>query len=244
MTQSDFDRDRAIFAGIAGIISAGKSTLTRQLAAAIGAEAYYEPVKDNEYLDDFYEDKAKYGFAMQIYLLNRRFGQHEKAIWTLDADGKSAVQDRTIYEDSIFAEMLCEAGLMDKRDFRTYLGLFKKMSNFLQKPDVILYLVVRPETAMQRMIDRGRKSEKIGVSLDYLKSLEEHYERWFEQMTRPPRALNIVRVPWDEHRIIRKSESSKEDPEIRSEDIETLVRIVENATSTVRKDAARWGRKY
>ena len=227
MTQSDFDRDKAVFAGIAGIISAGKSTLTRQLAEALGADAYYEPVKENEYLADFYNDKAKYGFAMQVYLLNKRFGQHQKVIWTLDAEGRSAVQDRTIYEDSIFAEMLCEAGLMDKRDFCTYLELFKKMSNFLQKPDVVLYLVVRPETAMQRMLDRGRPSEKIGVSLDYLRSLEEHYERWFERMIRPPRALNIVKVPWENFN-----------------DTESMVRLIEEQTGARRKDTDRWGRKF
>ena len=42
----------------------------------LGIEAYYEPVADNEYLSDFYRDTKKYSFAMQVYLLNRRFQQH------------------------------------------------------------------------------------------------------------------------------------------------------------------------
>lgn len=225
MTQSDFDRP--VFSAVAGIISAGKTTLTKQLAEAMNADAYFEPVKENEYLTDFYNDKAKYGFAMQVYLLHKRFGQHQQVVWTMDAEDRWAVQDRTIYEDSIFAEMLCEADLMDRRDFRNYLELFKKMSNFLQKPDVILYLVVSPETAMQRMLDRGRPSEKIGVSLDYLRSLEEHYERWFERMIRPPRALNIVKVPWENFN-----------------DTESMVRLIEEQTGARRKDTDRWGRKF
>jgi len=52
---------------------------------------------------------------MQIYLLNARFQQHQQIIWT----GEGGVQDRTIYEDSVFAKMLNRAGLMDDRDYET-----------------------------------------------------------------------------------------------------------------------------
>ena len=91
-----------IFIGIAGMIGAGKSTLAAALGQHLGIDTYYEPVADNEYLADFYQDTARYSFAMQVYLLNRRFQQHQEIIWR----GRSAVQDRTIYEDSIFAKML------------------------------------------------------------------------------------------------------------------------------------------
>ena len=37
----------------------------------------------------------------QVYLLNRRFQQHQQIIW----QGKGGVQDRTIYEDSVFAKV-------------------------------------------------------------------------------------------------------------------------------------------
>ena len=40
----------------------------------------------------------KYGFALQVYLLNKRFKQQQQIIW----QGKGGVQDRTIYEDSVF----------------------------------------------------------------------------------------------------------------------------------------------
>ena len=81
----------------------------------------------NAYMDSFYKDMARYSFPLQIHLLNKRFRQHQQIIW----QGKGGVQDRTIYEDSIFARMLCESGLMDKRDFETYSELFSNMSNFM-----------------------------------------------------------------------------------------------------------------
>ena len=69
------------FIGIAGMIGAGKSTLAAALGAHLELPVYYEPVGDNTYLSDFYRDTAKYSFATQIYLLNRRFQQHQEIIW-------------------------------------------------------------------------------------------------------------------------------------------------------------------
>ncbi len=39
--------------------------------------------------------------------------------------GVGGVQDRTIYEDSVFARMLRDSGHMDERDYNTYIELFK-----------------------------------------------------------------------------------------------------------------------
>ena len=62
-----------LFIVIAGMIGAGKSTLATSLAQHLGIKAYYEPVENNEYLEDYYNDMKKYSFAMQVYLLTRRF---------------------------------------------------------------------------------------------------------------------------------------------------------------------------
>tara|TARA_R110002050_G_scaffold99628_3_gene206506 strand:+ start:570 stop:995 length:426 start_codon:yes stop_codon:yes gene_type:complete len=80
--------------GISGLIGAGKSTLATSLGEVLGLPVYYEPVINNEYLADFYLDQEKYAFPLQIYLLNKRFRQHQQIIW----QNKGGVQDRTIYE--------------------------------------------------------------------------------------------------------------------------------------------------
>jgi deoxyadenosine kinase len=95
----------------------GKSTLATALAKELGLPVYYEPVVDNVYLADFYQDMAKYSFPLQIYLLNKRFKQQQQIIW----EGRGGVQDRTIYEDSVFARMLRDSGAMEERDFNTYM---------------------------------------------------------------------------------------------------------------------------
>jgi len=181
--------NQQLFVGVSGLIGAGKSTLTNSLAQALDATAYMEPVKENPYLEKFYTDMTRYGFAMQVFLLNRRFQQHQEVVW----GQRRAVQDRTIYEDTIFAQMLVEGGLMSKLDYDTYLDLFLNMTHFLERPTVILHLDVDPEVALENVQRRARGCET-GLSLDYLKALHEGYERWIETMRH---RLTIVRVPWN-----------------------------------------------
>lgn len=181
-----------LFIGIAGMIGAGKSTLARTLGEHLGLPVYYEPVEDNEYLADFYADTARYGFATQIYLLNRRFQQHQEIIWR----GGGAVQDRTIYEDAVFARMLVNIGLMEERDYRTYVSLFRHMSNFMCRPNLIVYLDVRPERSLERIKLRSRGVEG-GITLEYLTALYEEYERFIADIGR---SVPVVRVDYDRFR--------------------------------------------
>jgi deoxyadenosine kinase len=178
-----------LFIGIAGMIGAGKSTLAHALGEHLDIDVYCEPVDDNEYLADFYRDTARYSFATQIYLLNRRFQQHQEIIWK----GRSAVQDRTIYEDSIFAKMLVEIGLMEERDYRTYQALFAHMSNFMCRPNVIVYLDVSPERSLERIRGRSRDVES-GISSEYLSALYRGYEEFITDISR---TIPVIRIDYD-----------------------------------------------
>jgi deoxyadenosine kinase len=181
-----------IFIGIAGLIGAGKSTLATALGKHLNLPVYYEPVADNEYLADFYRDTKTYAFATQIYLLNRRFQQHQEVIWR----GGGGVQDRTIYEDAVFAKMLVNLGMMDDRDYRTYVDLFRHMSNFMCRPNVIVYLDVSPEKSMERIQTRSRGVES-GITLEYLTALHVEYEHFIQNISR---TVPVIRVDWDRFR--------------------------------------------
>ena len=199
-----------MFIGISGIIGAGKSTLTQKLAENLGYLAFNEPVKDNPYLEDFYSDMNRWGAMMQIHLLFRRFEQHQQIVWNSE---KGAVQDRTIYEDTIFARMLNEAGFIDQRDYDTYLGHFNLMKRYLVYPDLLLYLRVDPQTSLQRIAERGRKAET-GITLDYMQKLHDGYENFIEEMSRYTRVLTL---DWNQiqgieevvERILEKTEEKR-----------------------------------
>ena len=179
-----------VFIGIAGIIGAGKTTLATALGQHLGLDVHYEPVVDNEYLDDFYRETKRYSFAMQIYLLNRRFQQHQEIIWR----GRGGVQDRTIYEDAIFAKTLRDMDLMDPRDYETYVTLFRNLSNFLCRPNVIIYLDVTPERSMERIRERSRGCET-GITVEYLTRLHDGYEEFLREISK---LIPVLRVEWNE----------------------------------------------
>ena len=185
-----------LFIGIAGMIGAGKTTLATALGKHVDLPVYYEPVVDNVYLADFYRDTKTYSFAMQIYLLNRRFQQHQEVIWR----GGGGVQDRTIYEDAVFAKMLVNLKLMDERDYQTYLALFRNMSNLMCRPNVIVYLDVSPTRSYERIQMRSRGVES-GISLEYLTALYEEYERFLANISR---LIPVVRVDWDKFRDVEE----------------------------------------
>jgi deoxyadenosine kinase len=174
------------------LIGAGKTTLATALGEHLGLPVYYEPVQDNEYLADFYADTARYSFATQIYLLNRRFQQHQEIIWR----GGGGVQDRTIYEDAVFAKTLVDQKLMEERDYRTYLDLFRHMSNFMCRPNVIVYLDLSPESSMERIRMRSRDVES-SIPMDYLVALHREYTAFIEDISR---SVPVIRVDWERFR--------------------------------------------
>ena len=164
------------FVGIAGNIGVGKTTFTEILARHFGWNEFYESVSDNPYLDDFYRDMPRWSFNLQIYFLHHRFaGQIE-----IMNSKKGVIQDRTIYEDvEIFARNLHQMGYMMDRDWKTYKDLFKNMTKFLRKPDLIIFLRASTDTLLSRIKNRDRGFEK-DISPEYLHSLNISYDRWIK----------------------------------------------------------------
>ena len=174
------------FIGISGLIGAGKTTLAKALGKVLNLPVYYEPIIENEYLEDFYHDMKRYSFSFQIYLLNCRFRQHQQVLW----NGTGGIQDRTLYEDSIFAKVLYEDGNMEEREYKTYLNLFKSMSNFMKKNTLIIHLDCKPEESLERIKKRARGCET-GITLEYLQKLYDGYEEFIKQISKVIPVLRI-----------------------------------------------------
>lgn len=159
---------------VAGNIGSGKTTLTGLLAKHFAWEPQFEEVDDNPYLNDFYDDMQRWSFNLQVYFLNKRFNQ----IIDIRESGRSVIQDRTIYEDAeIFAPNLHAMGLMTTRDFSNYQDLFRLIQQFLNPPDLLIYLRASVPTLVRNIQKRGRDYEN-SIRIDYLKRLNDRYENW------------------------------------------------------------------
>jgi len=159
---------------IAGNIGAGKSTLTALLAKHFGWTPNFEDVENNPYLNDFYEDMPRWSFNLQVFFLNSRF----RHIIDIQKGTDTVIQDRTIHEDAcIFAPNLHTMGLMSTRDFENYTRLYETISSLIRPPDLLIYLKASVPTLVNQIQKRGREYED-NLRLDYLKRLNEYYEKW------------------------------------------------------------------
>ncbi|RYY39627.1 MAG: deoxynucleoside kinase [Chitinophagaceae bacterium] len=161
---------------VAGNIGAGKTTLTEMLSKHYRWIPQFEDVDDNPYLNDFYEDMPRWSFPLQIYFLNGRLRQ----LIDIQQGTETVIQDRTIYEDAhIFAPNLHEMGLMTKRDYDNYFTFFSTLKSMVQPPDLLIYLQCSVPTLVGQIQKRGRDYEE-NIRLDYLKRLNDYYNKWIE----------------------------------------------------------------
>ncbi len=159
---------------ICGNIGCGKTTLTEKLSKHYGWQALYETVDQNPYMRDFYEDMPRWAFHVQIVFLNSRF----KQVNEIRDNNRTTIQDRTIYEDAyIFASNLHKSGFMSDRDYQSYHDIFDSMIRIVPPPDLLIYLKADIPKLVRQIQKRGRDYE-YAIRLDYLKNLNEHYEKW------------------------------------------------------------------
>ena len=174
----DKQKTKASFIGLAGNIGVGKTTFTKLLSKRLKWTPFFESVSDNPYLSDFYSDMKRWSFNLQIYFLHKRFEMHQK----MSASPMSVIQDRTIYEDlEIFARNLYQLGELPQRDWDNYRGLFKVMTYYLKKPDLIIYLKADTDTLLSRIKKRGRGYEN-SIDPEYIHTLNISYDRWIESI--------------------------------------------------------------
>jgi len=184
------------FIAVAGNIGVGKSTLVRLLSENLQWTPFYEPVTENPYLADFYEDMQAWGFHSQIYFLMRRLRIHRKL---MDMSG-SVIQDRSVYEDAeIFAHNLHLQDAINDRDYATYRELYQVLVEFLPPPDLVLYLRASVPTLVSRIARRDRDYERT-IGADYLADLNELYEDWVDKFDLCP----VLTVPCDDLDYVAK----------------------------------------
>jgi len=178
------------YVAVAGNIGVGKSTLVTMLCRRLEWQPFYEPESENPYLADFYQDMRTWAFHSQIFFLTRRLHAHRQLL----DHPKSAIQDRTVYEDAeVFAHNLYRQGLIGERDYGSYRDLYQVLVDFLPPPDLVVYLRARVPTLFERISNRGRAYER-QITPEYLEQLNYLYEEWISRFSLCP----VLTVPADD----------------------------------------------
>lgn len=195
---------------VAGNIGSGKTTLTELLSKHFKWIPQFEDVDHNPYLFDFYEDMPRWSFNLQIYFLNTRLNH----LLDIQRGTETVIQDRTIYEDAhIFAPNLHEMGLMSKRDYDNYFALFETLKTMVRPPDLLIYLKGSVPTLVGQIQKRGREYEE-NIRLDYLKRLNDFYNKWIDGYREGPLLvidIDVNKFPENEEdlgEIITKADST------------------------------------
>ncbi len=164
---------------IEGTIGAGKTTLTRQLAARLGAETMLEQPGDNPFLWRFYQDRQGYAFQTQLFFLFQRERQmRELAQPSMFA--QTVVSDFMFAKDALFARL----NLSDE-EYRLYAQMHQPIAAQLREPDLVVWLQGSAETLLARVRKRGIAAEH-GIDLAYLERLGNAYAEFFSSYDGAP----------------------------------------------------------
>jgi deoxyadenosine/deoxycytidine kinase len=187
---------------VEGIIGAGKTTFSREVAKRLNMWLIEEPVESNPYLSAFYKDPKQHAFGMQVHLLHRRYAMQQLAAYVTagTTEYQGAILDRSLSGDRVFAKLHYQAGNISKLDWETYEMAYSVMFRSLLPPTLIVFLDIQPATAYARMVKRAR-TEEVGVSLEYLVSLRDGYQELLHEADTEllpwAHATKVCRIPWD-----------------------------------------------
>lgn len=195
--------------GVAAHIGGGKSTFVAEASSQLAKN--FKVLCESEYvpatlLANFCNDPMEHARDFQTHM-HAHASIRDKHAWEfVRQKGKLdrvALVERPLCENFVFFEANVRAGRLDEAKYRpTYESLWKDYAKYA--PDVIVYLHVSNEHAVQRMYRRTetneeRECEKQYVVDDYMKVLGEEYYNFVVKHALHPELPPILVVDWDTH---------------------------------------------
>jgi deoxyadenosine/deoxycytidine kinase len=167
------------YIAIEGVIGVGKTSLATILAERLAARLVLEEAETNPFLEDFYKDRKRLAFQVQVYFLLSRY-QQQRELLQRDMFFKKTVSDYIFQKDRIFANIN-----LDDREFSLYDRIASILEQDIAKPDIVIYLQASTEVLMRRIQKRARPCEK-EMEADYIRTLNEAYNYFFFHYTDAP----------------------------------------------------------
>ena len=165
---------------IEGSIGAGKTTLATMLASELNAELVLERFADNPFLEKFYKDPEHYAFPVEMTFLMDRYQQLKNLLTARDLFTDFVIGDYFIDKCLLFSK-----NNLSKDEFSLFKKVFDTISDFLPKPDLILYLYTKPDRLLKQIAKRNRSFEK-DITAEYLTDIQEKYLTYFRENQQIP----------------------------------------------------------
>ena len=181
---------------VAGMIGAGKSSLTKMINEEFGGIAKYESL-ESPLLPLLYtaskEDKEKYRypFLLQLNFFSERFSALKKS---KEEKGTFTTLDRSIWEDKLFKRILMEQGEISELEGEIYDNLFGAVIDDLEeyKPNLTIYIRASFEKVIERIQKRSRDYEEIDEkTYQYFKKLWSEYDAFIYEDCKKHKILTI-----------------------------------------------------
>ncbi|MGD2251516.1 MAG: deoxynucleoside kinase [Anaerolineales bacterium] len=161
-----------MYLAIEGVIGVGKTSLAKLLQPVFEAELLLEIFEENPFLSNFYADRRRYAFQTQIFFLLSRYRQQSDFVPRVVAES-NLIADYTFEKDSLFAHLNLEGD-----ELSTYTLVHEALAERVIQPDLIVFLRVHTDAAMERIAMRDRSFER-AMDRDYIDSLNKAYDDHF-----------------------------------------------------------------
>ena len=174
------------FIAIEGNIGAGKTTLSRMLAADFDLRLILEQFTDNPFLPHFYEQPERYAFPVELFFMTERHKQLQEELSKRDLFQQSIVADYFFVKTLLFARRN-----LNEAEYRLFQRLFHLLNAHFPQPDLLVYLHRPVDRLLEQIRRRGRHIER-AINPDYLAGIQQAYFDFFRtQETLPILVLEL-----------------------------------------------------
>jgi deoxyguanosine kinase len=165
------------YIAIEGSIGAGKTTLATRLSEDFNARLILERFEENSFLPRFYEQPEAFAFPLEMSFLADRYQQLKDKLAMQELFSSFTVSDYFIDKSLIFARNNLSAD-----EFSLYSRLFHIISNFLPRPDLLVYLYLDVPQLIKNIKKRGRGYEQ-QIQPEYLEQIQAGYLHHFRSLS-------------------------------------------------------------